>query len=298
MLTPLRYPGGKARLGSWIANLLRYNNICDGTYVEAYAGGAGAAIYLLINDYVSDIIINDIDSAIYSFWHSILNNTSDFIELVESTSLNVDVWESQREIYKNKSTSDKLSLGFATFFLNRTNRSGILKAGLIGGKKQAGSYKMDARFNKAALIDRIKKISAYRDRIRIFSQDADEFITYCNSNLSSNSLTYLDPPYYQKGSQLYTNFYNHDDHLKIAKKIESYEKPMIITYDSCDPIKAMYKNFDSVEFDLIYSTHSARIKASEMLVYKNVTLPTAPFMCRSTKLSNTNSGATFTQMAI
>jgi DNA adenine methylase len=298
MLTPLRYPGGKARLGSWIASLLRHNNILDGTYVEAYAGGAGAAIYLLVNEYVSDIIINDIDPAIYSFWYSILNNTSDFIALIESTPLNIDEWEFQREVYKNKSISDKLSLGFATFFLNRTNRSGILKAGLIGGKNQAGNYKMDARFNKVALIDRIKKISAYRERISIFSQDADAFISFCNSNLPNNSLTYLDPPYYQKGSQLYTNFYNHNDHLNIARNLESYERPLIITYDSCDPIKAMYMNFKSVEFDLIYSTHSARIKASEMLVYKNIVLPSAPFMCRSVKLAKKANETLISQMVI
>ncbi|HPH05803.1 MAG TPA: DNA adenine methylase [Methylotenera sp.] len=283
MLTPLRYPGGKARLGLWIASLLKHNNISNGTYVEAYAGGAGAAMYLLINKHVSNIIINDIDPAIYAFWDSILNNTDNFINLIDSALFTIDEWESQREIYRGKLITDKLTLGFAAFYLNRTNRSGILKAGIIGGKTQSGKYKMDARFNRNALKERIRIISKYRDRIKVYSEDAENFITRCNLELPDNSLIYLDPPYYQKGSQLYTNFYTHQDHVQIAKKLQSYLKPTIITYDSCPSIEKIYEGFEKVEFDLIYSTHAARAKASELLIYKNLTLPSSPFMSRSVK---------------
>ncbi|PPD55405.1 MAG: DNA methyltransferase [Methylotenera sp.] len=283
MLTPLRYPGGKARLGLWIASLLEHNNISNGTYVEAYAGGAGAAMYLLINNHVSDIIINDIDPAIYAFWDSILNDTDNFIDLIDGALLTIDEWDYHRDIYRGKLMADNLSLGFAAFYLNRTNRSGILKAGVIGGKAQSGKYKMDARFNRLALKERIRIISTYRDRIKVYSEDAESFLSRCNLELPEKSLIYLDPPYYQKGSQLYTNFYTHQDHVQIAKKLQSYLKPAIITYDSCPSIKKIYEGFDKVEFDLIYSTHAARNNASELLIYKNLTLPRSPFMSRSVK---------------
>lgn len=283
MLTPLRYPGGKARLGAWLSSLLRFNGISGGTYVEAYAGGAGAAIYLLLNEYVADIVINDIDPAIHAFWHSALHQSEGMIQLIGETPLTLEEWRRQREIYITGDSTDALQLGFAAFYLNRTNRSGIIKAGIIGGKGQDGKYKMDARFNRTDLQQRVRQISKYRSRVQVYSEDAVAFITRCNTQLSRRSLIYLDPPYYQKGSQLYANFYKHQDHVDIAETVRGYDKPLIVTYDSCEQISDIYAGFDKTEFNLIYSTHEARPVASELLIYKNVNLPDVPFMSRTTR---------------
>lgn len=274
MLTPLRYPGGKAKLGAWLAHLLRHNNI-NGTYIEAYAGGAGAAIYLLSNRYVENIIINDLDPAIFSFWSSVVNNSESFIDLIMKTPVTMEEREKQKAIYLQPLKHTELELGFATFFLNRTNRSGIIKGGVIGGKNQDGKYKIDARYTKDNLAKRVQDISSMKDRISIHSEDALKFLNSIHP--SENSLINLDPPYYNKGSQLYSNFYKHDDHVSISNLIHRIKTPTIITYDNCDEIQEIYEEHSSLTFNIIYSSHLERPTAKELLIYKNIEIDPLPF---------------------
>ncbi len=155
--SPLRYPGGKTKIAPFIKELFYENNLVGMDYVEPYAGGAGAALTLLFEEYVSTITINDYDRSIYAFWHSIINNTEEFCEKISKTPIDVETWLVQKEIQKNKTNETLFSLGFSTFFLNRTNISGVIKGGVIGGKKQTGKYKIDARFNKSDLISKIHR---------------------------------------------------------------------------------------------------------------------------------------------
>ncbi|EFD2105467.1 DNA adenine methylase, partial [Escherichia coli] len=199
--TPLRYPGGKGRMGPWLSELLRYNGISGGYYVEPYAGGAGAALYLLMHGYVDHVIINDLDPVVYSFWWSVLNENDKFISLINETEVTMDNWYKQKDVINNYTKYDILSIGFATFFLNRTNRSGILSGGVIGGKEQSGKYKIDARYNKKKLCERVKKIGGMKKFIDLYNLDACELIGSIKNTLPKKSLIYLDPPYYEKGSQ-------------------------------------------------------------------------------------------------
>ncbi|RIJ12060.1 DNA adenine methylase [Pseudomonas sp. 91RF] len=274
MLTPLRYPGGKAKLGAWLAHLLRSNNI-DGSYIEAYAGGAGAAIYLLTNNYVKDIVINDLDPAIYSFWMSVTHNTPSFIKKLMNTEVTLEEREKQKEIYNNPFKHTELELGFATFFLNRTNRSGIITGGVIGGKFQTGKYKIDARYTKENLAERIRNIGKMREKIAIHCEDALHFIKNIDTN--NNSLINLDPPYYNKGSQLYSNFYKHEDHISISNQIHNISTPLIITYDHCEEIQEIYEDHQSLTFNIVYSSHLDRPVARELLIYKNIRIDPLPF---------------------
>jgi len=274
MLTPLRYPGGKAKLGAWLAYLLRSNNI-DGTYVEAYAGGAGAAIYLLSNGYVKSIKINDLDVAIYSFWMSVTHNSSSFIKKIIETPVTIEERLKQKEIYENPFRYTELEVGFATFFLNRTNRSGIITGGVIGGKNQTGNYKIDARYTKENLVQRVKNIGDMRDKIAIHCEDALSFLK--RLDVGSNSLINLDPPYYNKGSQLYSSFYEHGDHISISNYVHDIDTPVIVTYDNCEEIQEIYEGHDSLTFNMIYSSHLGRPVAKELLVYRNIKIDPLPF---------------------
>lgn len=281
--TPLRYPGGKARLGAWIAWAMRHNQISGGTYAEPYAGGAGAALYLLLNQYVNHIIINDYDPLIHAFWWSVLNEHEALISLIDGTSITIDNWELQRDVATKPNDHDYLQLGFACFFLNRANRSGIVKGGVIGGKGQTGKYKIDARFNKVELIRRIERIASHKNRIDLHNSDAADLIQNELSTLPTRSLIYLDPPYYHKGAQLYINAYEDADHKSIAKLIQGLSTPWMATYDDCDEIKAMYRYVKREEFGFTYSTHTKRTKGNEILLYRNMKLPGVPFLSRTTR---------------
>ena len=266
-VSPLRYPGGKLKVVDYVKRLFEVNDLMDGTYIEPYAGGASVALTLLFSEYASNIKINDIDRSIYAFWYSVLNETEAMCRLVADTPVNMEVWHAQREVQLHKQEAELLELGFSTFFLNRTNRSGILSGGVIGGKEQTGNFKIDARYNKEDLIERIESIAEYADRIELTSMDAVELIKSIKKP-TEKTFCYLDPPYYVKGRDLYLNYYNDDDHKAIAKAIKKYKGKWIISYDAVDFIRELYKDYRQKEYYLSYSAGNPA-KGREIVVYSD-----------------------------
>lgn len=268
--SPLRYPGGKNQIYNTVRSIIEDNHLRGCHYVEPFAGGAGIAIRLLFEGIVEEITINDFDKAIYSFWSSVVYRTDEFVCLIEKTPITIEEWHRQKAIYINADRHTTLDLGFATFFLNRTNRSGILKAGPIGGFSQTGNYSIDCRFNKLNLISLIERISTQKDKIHICNMDAKLLI---KSFENSSSFFFIDPPYYKKGKQLYTNFFEHDDHETLARTIESSLKdtPWIITYDICDEIKNIYSNRAANILALNYSLQRKK-RAEEFIFYNKLTV--------------------------
>jgi DNA adenine methylase len=272
--SPLRYPGGKGKLAQLIHLIVEDNGLIDGSYVELYAGGAGVALSLIINEYVSTVIINDLNRSVYAFWFSVLNDTEALCRLIFDTPVTLDEWAKQRIIQENVENEPLLSLGFSTFFMNRTNRSGIIKGGLIGGKFQTGVWKLDARFNKKDLISRIEKIAKYRDRIRLYNMDASKFILTILPNLTNKSLVYLDPPYFNKGPELYQNNYKEEDHYNLSALIcNNINQHWIITYDNTPEIVELYKEFQQITYSLSYSA-AKRYRGSEVMIFSpTLTIP-------------------------
>ena len=264
--SPLRYPGGKTSLYPLVVRFLQANNLNRRHYAEPFAGGAGLALALLYGGHVSDIHINDLDISIWAFWHSVLNYVDDVVDMITNTQVTVNEWQRQKTIYLAQDKSDVLALGFATFFLNRTNRSGIIKgAGIIGGMKQDGPYKIDCRFNREGLIRRVGRVAKYRTRIHLTKHDALEFLNLTGKALAEKSFSCIDPPYLKKGSRLYTNYYDRNDHRVLANKVLRMEKPWIITYDNDPYIAELYRTRRQYNFDINYSLRTKR-KGTELLI--------------------------------
>ena len=258
--SPLRYPGGKNRLAKFIARICERNNV-NGHYIEPYAGGAAVALYLLMEKYVSEITINDKDRAIYAFWHSVVHHSDALIALIQKTEINIKVWRKQKTILENKEHEPLLQLGFATFFLNRTNVSGILNGGPIGNIHQTGTYKLDCRFNKEVLIERIRGISKCRDKIRVECMDAIDLIKKIEQEVNiANSIFYFDPPYYLKGESLYMNHYNGNDHAVLGDAIRSIKGiQWIVSYDDRLEIRKIYSGFRKKMYELVHSARSSHL---------------------------------------
>lgn len=268
--SPLRYPGGKACLSNFITEMVCANQLNGGVYLELYAGGAGAALSMLFDGTFQRIHINDYDYHIYCMWESIINDHESFIEKIESTEVTIDEWHRQKNIYNLGRDVMPLDLGFATFFLNRTNRSGIIyKAGPIGGINQTGNYKIDVRFNKTDLIDRIKKIASYRDQILLTNLDAVDIINNLRIHHPDTErlFLYLDPPYYKKGKFLYLNNYAHSNHKILAEAVaELVGVKWLISYDNVPEIREIYKDYRMSTFDLNYTLQSKKF-GKELLVF-------------------------------
>jgi len=234
--SPLRYPGGKTKLTPYLKELIFRNSLFDGYYIEPYAGGAGLAIQLLLKGYARFIHLNDLNKSIYAFWHTILNEPSKLCDYINTVDITMAEWEKQKAIQSNKENEDLFTLGVSTFFLNRTNRSGIIAGGVIGGKGQTGKYKIDARFNKKSLISKIEKIAFYKSRVTISNDDALFFIKNRLTDFPEKAIVNFDPPYYVKGQMLYQNSYEHSDHYKISKAIPDIKQYWIcLLYTSPSP---------------------------------------------------------------
>jgi DNA adenine methylase len=257
--SPLRYPGGKNKLSAFLAKICIENNI-NGHYVEPYSGGASVALFLLLEGFVSKITINDKDRAIYAFWHSVLNKTNQLCELINKTEITVKEWKKQKVVQNNKETADLLELGFSTFFLNRTNRSGIINAGIIGGKEQTGNYLMDCRFNKAELINRIKIIAKKKKSIKLYKKDAIKLIDKIQKDsIDNNVIFYFDPPYYLKASSLYMNHYQDENHKIVSEKIKSIKNiKWIVSYDNVPEIKKLYLEISKKEYSFKHTVYNSR----------------------------------------
>ncbi|MFZ2411969.1 MAG: DNA adenine methylase [Candidatus Methanoperedens sp.] len=268
--SPLRYPGGKGKLADYFKQVFKDNLLYDGVYVEPYAGGASVALSLLFNEYASKIIINDIDRSIFAFWYSVLNKTDELCQLIHDTPVTIETWEAQKQIQKVKHRQGLLKVGFSTFFLNRTNRSGILNAGVIGGRQQTGAWKIDARYNKKELISRIERIAQYKDKIELHNSDAVELVKSLRNKLPQKSLFYFDPPYYVKGKDLYLNYYEDNDHQHIANEISKVcNQKWILTYDDVRPIRKLYSNFRKQAFKLSYSAGSSNKQGKEIMIFSD-----------------------------
>ncbi len=266
--TPLRYPGGKAKLAPYVKSLMKDNGLLDGEYVEPYAGGAAIALELLFHEYVSRIHINDISKPVHAFWKSVLHHTEEFCRRISDMPLSVSAWDKQKRILENAKGHDDLELGFATFFLNRTNRSGILNGGIIGGRDQTGPWKIDARYNAKELIHRVESIARMRNRIKLTRKDALKFLKDGVSDWPEQTLIYLDPPYYVKGRDLYYNFYEDKDHASVAEFATNRIKRQrwIVSYDNVQPIRNLYKSSRHVVYNIGYSARSAA-QGSEVMFF-------------------------------
>lgn len=274
--SPLRYPGGKACLLDLTSTVLRLNGLERGHYAEPYAGGCGLALALLFGGHVSDIHINDIDPSVWSFWHCVLNDTDALIDLVQRTPVTIRQWRKQRKIHREQDADDWMALGFSAFYLNRTNRSGIIKdAGVIGGLAQTGNYKIGCRYNRDDLARRIARVAKYKDRIHLSNLDALKFITRCEKRLPRESLLFIDPPYFKKGSSLYTNFYRSGDHAAVARRIIESNLNWIVTYDDVPQIRELYRSRRQYCFDINYSLHEKRVGTELLIVSKGIKIPDA-----------------------
>jgi DNA adenine methylase len=262
--SPLRYPGGKTQLSPFVIDLLRSNDLYGGIYAEPFAGGAGIAWRLLLNGDVTEVWLNDIDPALFAFWSTVVNDPDPLCEKIRRTKVTITQWRKQRAALYDVESSI-LDLAYATLFLNRTNRSGILKAGVIGGKNQQSDYKLDCRFNKDELIHKIQRIHVYREVVKITQIDAEKCLRKWDKSLPKRGLINIDPPYFTQGRDLYLSFYNAADHARLAKLVRRLTAPWMMTYDDVPEIESLYAGLPLYRKSLIYYAQVKR-RASELLV--------------------------------
>jgi DNA adenine methylase len=263
--SPLRYPGGKGKIANFIKLLFLHNGLVGHDYLELYAGGAAVALGLLYEEYASHVHINDLNRGVFNFWKVVLEQPDALCRRIAATRVTMAEWTRQRAVQQARKP-DPVDLAFSTFFLNRTNRSGIIDGGVIGGQDQDGAWPLDARYNKQELIRRIEKIGRFRNRITLTGIDAAQYLQRRLPSLRDETFAYLDPPYYEKGADLYEDSYRHEDHAKIAGLMRHVRHPWLVSYDAAPELATLYKGFKRLAYGLSYSA-GLRYRGSEIMFF-------------------------------
>lgn len=271
--SPLRYPGGKASMTGLIGKIRKLNGLGARAVAEPFAGGAGASLSLLYQEETQHIHLNDADPAIFDFWWTLVNRPGPFLQKIAEVDLNMDEWRVQRGTYCSTGRTSRLKRGFAAFYLNRCNRSGIImNGGPIGGIEQNGTWKIDARFNRLGLQTRCKKVSEYASRISVSGLDGIQFVASLDQD---STLFFIDPPYFHKGSLLYLNLLNDQYHAQLADRLKSMSgAAWIVTYDDCPEIRRLYEGWATIRpFGLRYAAADRRSGKEILIVPKGMKLP-------------------------
>lgn len=278
--TPIRYPGGKSKIFPIVDAIIEASGLTGCTYAEAFCGGAGLAVKLLMKGRVSRIILNDLDPAIFSIWDVIVKCPETLCDFILKVPLTIEEWKIQSSIFAN-AAGPSLELGKAAFYLNRTNRSGIMQSGPIGGMNQTGKYKIDARFNRKELCKKIRSIAERSSDISLRNMEASSFIDEELRNLDGKLFANFDPPYVEKGPELYKNCFTDKDHDALAKVIGECKFPWIVTYDAVDLVDRAYSQFDRYSLTVGYSVHKPKIGSETLVVGPSVIVPEGLLHTRS-----------------
>lgn len=274
--SPLRYPGGKSLLSTYISGVLEENLLAGCTFYEPYAGGASVSLDLLRMGFVDKAVLIERDPLVYAFWHSVFNATDALCAAIEACPVTLETWQN---LQSTKTVQDPrqasftiLQLGLAGLFFNRTNFSGIIGAGPIGGQAQTSAYKIDCRFNKTALIRQIRAASVLAPRVAVHFGDALSFLRKNAASISAGfSFVYIDPPYYLQGKKLYRHHYTDGDHVNLAAFITSQGYPWLVSYDDHPRIRELYASKQMQPIYLDYKVKSSR--TAQELVISNLVIP-------------------------
>jgi DNA adenine methylase len=288
-VTPLRYPGGKTWLLPYINDFLKFHKIQLGTIIEPFAGSASVSVGLLKSGIADNAVLCENDPMIISFWKSALYSSEEFVELIKNTDISMDTWYEFKKYLANDAPTkySDLEIGFAFLFYNRTNYSGIITAGPIGGRRQLSKYSIKCRFNPERIIKKVSQLSALNERIEIIHGDGNEYLRKFTGNQEENIFIYVDPPYYDAGKVLYRKFFAIDDHMELEGILTHINSPWLASYDDVNFIRNLYKSSKSQYVYTDYQAGNLK-RGSRELLLSNLKIPpiTAKLKTSNHKIEN------------
>jgi len=281
-LSPLRYPGSKKYLVPYLVEIIKYNNLCPDVLIEPFVGGGNISMHFLIHNIVKSVIISDKDKLIYSFWKVLFTNPNYLVDFINKTEINLENFYKYKKIAKSNRRHKIEVLAEACIFLNRTSFSGLLtdRVGPLGGKSQTSKYKIDCRFNRKNLVEKIRKLTEFSENVTVLNHDWQDTIDYVTKlinveNKIEKPLFYIDPPFYKKADELYRFYFEQDEHESLCASILNLNYSWVLSYDNADEIIKMYKEqkCENINIEMPYSVNSNATRFEKELIITPLSLP-------------------------
>ena len=235
-ISPLRYPGGKSKMIPLIVEIL---DMQKDVFVEPFCGGASVGLSLLQAGVINKLVLNDLDFGIYALFWTICNHPDLLFKKIDQFVPTRDTFFSFRDAIQNDYHNCQLEdAAFIFLIVNRLAFSGICKA----NPKRS----LSDRYNPQELKRRINAIYKLHDKITVLNMDANDVIHEYYWN--KKTTLFIDPPYYEKGKQLYHKYFSKEDHQELAASLNELYctypgcADIIITYDNNELIRKLYPN--------------------------------------------------------
>jgi site-specific DNA-adenine methylase len=251
--TPLRYPGGKSRAVTKMAQFLP--DLEDYTeYREPFLGGGSMAIWMSQRYPYLNIWVNDLYEPLYNFWKVLQDEGKQLRdELVKLKSRYPDqgsakglFLEAKEYLSHGIKRTESFHRAVSFYVVNKCSFSGLTESSSFSAQASDSNFSMRG-------IDKLPYYQEVIQNWKITNLSYEELLTDDKS-----VFTYLDPPYdikdnlYGRKGSMHKGF----DHDKFAADCDRFVGAQMISYNTAQVVKNRFLDYRAYEFDLTYTMRS------------------------------------------
>ena len=270
-----RYPGGKGKLSDQILRtiLAFYEKYPGLEYREPFIGGGSIGLRLLQNPVIQKAWLNDFDAGIIALWKSVNAFPEELCKAVRKFKPSTKAFYAfKKKLTATAKFSDDVEFGLAKLAIHQISYSGLgtMSGGPLGGRSQKSEYGIDCRWRPDLLCRKILALHHHfqSKKLRFTNCDFQKLTDTINLGEQPKIFLYLDPPYYEKGQELYQHGFTHDDHVRLAKSLKNTSQPWLLSYDDHPAIRELYDFAEMVKVPITYTINSARERHELLLAPK------------------------------
>ena len=249
--TPLRYPGGKSRactkLAQFLPDLKSFTE-----FREPFLGGGSVALYVSKLHPHLQIWVNDLYRPLIIFWQQLQHDGVAIQDKLWSIKNKYPDRDTARELFKqsrediNDESKDDFSRAVAFYICNKCSFSGLTESSSFSPQASESNFSFRG-------IEKLAEYSKLIENWNITNYDWKELMSD-----NPKAFIYLDPPYdikdnlYGKKGEMHKRF----DHDEFAQACDEFTASQLISYNSSQLVRNRFKYWGAGEFSHTYTMRS------------------------------------------
>lgn len=264
--SPFRYPGGKTWFVPTFRDWIKNHSPKPEILIELFAGGGIISLTALFEEFVSRVVMVEIDEEIAAVWQSVVDGHAEWIA---KRILSFELTKESVIDEISRTSVDLREKAFQTILKNRTFHGGILAEGSGFLKYGEKGKVIRSRWYPATLSKRFSNLKLVADRILFCKDDGLEVIREYSRR--QDVVFFIDPPYTAGGKKAGKRLYRHFtlDHERLFTLCESVKGDFLMTYDNANEVKMMARNH-GFQMRLIPMTNTHHATMQELVIGKDL----------------------------